>query len=61
MWPDRRLCDLLGVDHPILLAPMAGTTTANMVAAVSNAGGMGSHGCATMPLETLQSEIAAIG
>ncbi|MEO0370529.1 MAG: nitronate monooxygenase, partial [Pseudomonadota bacterium] len=46
---------------PILLAPMAGTTTANMVAAVSNAGGMGSHGCATMPLETLQSEIAAIG
>ena len=24
MWPDRRLLDLFGIEHPILLAPMAG-------------------------------------
>ncbi len=60
MWPNNRLCELLGIDHPILLAPMAGTTGPEIVAAVSNAGGMGSHGCATMSLEVLQSEIAAI-
>ncbi|MEL7281663.1 MAG: nitronate monooxygenase [Pseudomonadota bacterium] len=60
MWQDRRICDLLGIDHPILLAPMAGTTTPDMVAAVSNAGGLGSHGCATMAPDTLEAEMAAI-
>ena len=25
MWPDRRLCDLLGIEHPIIQAPMAGS------------------------------------
>ena len=24
MWPDRRLCDLLNIEHPIILAPMGG-------------------------------------
>ena len=24
MWPDRRLLDLFQIDHPIVLAPMAG-------------------------------------
>ena len=24
MWPDRRLVDLLGIEHPLVLAPMAG-------------------------------------
>ena len=24
MWPDRRIIDLFGIEHPILLAPMAG-------------------------------------
>lgn len=60
MWPDTRLCELLGVDHPIVLAPMAGTTTPAMVAAVSNGGGLGSHGCATMPLERLEQDMEAL-
>lgn len=60
MWHDRRICDLLGIDHPILLAPMAGTTSPEMVAAVSNAGGLGSHGCATMSPDKLKTEMAAI-
>ena len=24
MWPDHRLCDLLNIEHPIILAPMGG-------------------------------------
>ncbi|KAI9818077.1 MAG: hypothetical protein M1827_000702 [Pycnora praestabilis] len=35
------LCDLLGIQHPILLAGMAHTSTGPLAAAVSNAGGLG--------------------
>ncbi|KPV53580.1 2-nitropropane dioxygenase [Kouleothrix aurantiaca] len=38
------LCDLLAIDHPILNAPMGGTATATLAAAVSNAGGFGMIG-----------------
>ena len=38
------LCALLGIDHPVLNAPMAGTATANLAAAVSIAGGFGMLG-----------------
>ena len=51
MWPDRRLCDLLGVTHPIIQAPMAGSDTPALAAAVANAGGLGSIGCAMMSPE----------
>jgi nitronate monooxygenase len=37
----------LGIDHPIIQAPMAGgATTPELVAACSNAGALGSFGCA---------------
>lgn len=39
-----RLCDLLGIDHPILNAPMGGTAVGALAAAVSNAGGFGMIG-----------------
>lgn len=55
MWPDRRLCDLLGIDHPIIQAPMAGSATPELAIAVSNAGGLGSLGCAEMDAGTLTS------
>ncbi|MFT5172502.1 MAG: nitronate monooxygenase [Gammaproteobacteria bacterium] len=48
LWPDSRLLDLLQVEHAIIQAPMAGSTTPALAAAVSNAGGMGSLGCAMM-------------
>jgi len=60
MWPDKRLCDLLGIEHPIIQAPMAGTTTPAMVAAVSNAGGLGSHGCAALSPEGLAEDLGAL-
>jgi hypothetical protein len=40
------LCDLLGVEHPIMLAGMGGVSYAELVAAVSNAGGYGVLGMA---------------
>jgi nitronate monooxygenase len=36
-----RLCDLFGIPHPVLNAPMAGTAGAALAAAVSEAGGLG--------------------
>jgi enoyl-[acyl-carrier protein] reductase II len=40
------ICDLLGVEHPILLAGMGGVSYAELAAAVSNAGGYGVLGMA---------------
>jgi nitronate monooxygenase len=40
--PDRRALDLLGIELPVVQAPMAGPATPDMVAAVSGAGGLGS-------------------
>jgi len=41
-WPDRRILDLFGIEHPIIQAPMAGASTPEMAVAVSEAGGLGS-------------------
>jgi NAD(P)H-dependent flavin oxidoreductase YrpB (nitropropane dioxygenase family) len=38
------LCDLLGIDVPIILAPMGTCTSAELAAAVSNKGGLGGIG-----------------
>jgi nitronate monooxygenase len=40
-WPDRRIQDLFGIEIPILQAPMAGATLADMAVAVAEAGGLG--------------------
>jgi len=38
------LCDLLGIDVPIILAPMGSCTSGELAAAVSNRGGLGGVG-----------------
>ncbi|MGA9662208.1 MAG: nitronate monooxygenase, partial [Pseudomonas alloputida] len=45
-WPDRRILDLLGIELPILQAPMAGATGSAMAIAVGLAGGLGALPCA---------------
>ena len=40
------ICDLLGIEHPVLLAGMGGVSYAEVVAAVSEAGGFGTLGMA---------------
>lgn len=48
MFKDKRVSELLGLDYPIIQAPMAGASTPEMAAAASNAGCLGSLGCAMM-------------
>ena len=55
-----RICDLLGIPHPIILGGMGTATTAPLVAAVSNAGGFGTLGTSAFNAATLDSEIGAI-
>src|SRR4051812_16721175 len=43
-WSKRALIDLLGIEHPIIQAPMAGASTAVLAASVSNAGALGGFG-----------------
>jgi len=60
MWPDRRLCKLLGVEHPIIQAPMMGSCTPALASAVSNAGGLGSLGCGEKPSDTVRQQVEEI-
>jgi len=60
MWPRTELLDLIGIQHPFILAPMAGETNPTLVAAVSNAGGLGGLGCAKMSGEELITAAAEI-
>lgn len=51
---------LLGMDLPIIQAPMAGVQGSALAVAVSNAGGLGSLPCAMLGSDTLRQELAAI-
>lgn len=54
------LRSLLGIEHPIIQAPMADSTTPELVAAVSNSGGLGSLGAANMTPGQISDAIARI-
>lgn len=54
------LTDMLGVKYPIMLAGMGGVSYAEVVAAVSNAGGYGVIGAAGMGLEVMADEIKRV-
>jgi len=51
---------LLGIDLPIIQAPMAGSQGSAMAIAVSNAGGLGSQPCAMLAPDGIAQELAAI-
>lgn len=55
-----RLTKLLGIELPIIQAPMAGAATAELAAAVANAGGLGSLGVAMMNEAMLRENIAKL-
>ena len=48
---------LLGIEHPIVQAPMAGVQDAQLAVAISNAGGLGSLPCAMLSADALQREL----
>ncbi len=60
MWPTTRLQTLFGIEHPVVQAPMAGASTPAMAIAISNAGGLGSLGCAVMTGEQLRAAAAEV-
>ncbi len=54
------LQELLGIELPIIQAPMAGVQTSALAVAVSNAGGLGSLPCAMLSLGALRDELTAL-
>jgi enoyl-[acyl-carrier protein] reductase II len=54
------ICDLLGIEVPILLAGMGGVSYAEVCAAVSNAGGFGSLGMAGMAPEQIRDQMKQV-
>ena len=55
-----RLTELLGIEHPVMLAGMGGVSYSELVTAVSAAGGFGCLGASTMRNEKMAEEIAAV-
>jgi enoyl-[acyl-carrier protein] reductase II len=54
-----RLCDLLHIEHPVMLAGMGGVSYSALTAAVSSAGGYGCLGASTMSRAELAEEMTA--
>jgi enoyl-[acyl-carrier protein] reductase II len=55
-----RLCDILKIEHPLIQPGMGPWTSAELVSAVSNAGGLGILGTSGRPLEESRSELERI-
>lgn len=56
MWPDLRLCDLFGIEHPIIQAPMSLSSTPELAVAVCKSGGLGSLGCGETELGKVRAD-----
>lgn len=55
-----QITEMLGIEHPVMLAGMGGVSYHGLVAAVSEAGGFGCLGASTMGDEEMVAEIAAV-
>jgi len=55
-----RISELFGIELPIIQAPMAGSQGSALAIAVSNAGGLGSLGCAMLGPDQIRAELKAI-
>src|SRR5258707_2305745 len=56
----RRFMDLFALDLPIIQAPMAGSSDAELAAAVSEAGGLGSLPCAMLTADQVRASLQTI-
>ncbi len=54
------ICDLLGIEHPIILGGMMGISDGKLTAAVSEAGGLGTLSTATFGVDGSRAEIEKI-
>jgi nitronate monooxygenase len=55
------LQSLLGIELPIVQAPMAGVQGGALAIAVCSAGGLGSLPCAMLGMDAMRNELAAVG
>jgi len=60
MWRTTALTQRLQLQHPLVLAPMAGVSTPKLVAAVTNSGGLGMYGAALTPARELPGLVDAV-
>jgi nitronate monooxygenase len=58
--PSHRILELLGIELPIIQAPMLGVATSAMVVAVAEAGGLGSLPCAMLGLDQIGNELTML-
>ena len=54
----NRVCEILNIEKPVIQGPMAWISTAPLVAAVSNAGGLGVLGVGFAPESFIREQIA---
>lgn len=55
--PNNRVCEIFGIEKPIIQGAMAWASTAPLVAAVSQAGGLGVLGVGFAPAEFIEAQI----
>lgn len=56
----NRVCEVLGIEYPVIQGAMAWTSMAPLVAAVSEAGGLGVLGSGFMPKEVIMGQAEAV-
>jgi nitronate monooxygenase len=55
-WPDRRFVDLVGTEHPIIQAPMAGAGGVDLCVAAIDGGALGSLPCGMLSPEQVREQ-----
>jgi len=59
-WPNRRFLDLVGTEHPIVQAPMAGAGAVELAAAAIEGGALGSLPCGMLSPEQVRAQVAEV-
>ena len=56
-WPDRRFLDLVGTEHPIIQAPMAGAGGVDLCVAAIEGGALGSLPCGMLSPKQVRAQV----
>jgi nitronate monooxygenase len=59
-WSDRRFIDLVGCEHPIVQAPMAGAGGVELCLVASEGGALGSLPCGMLSPEQIREQVTAV-
>lgn len=59
-WPDRRFADLVGTEHPIVQAPMAGAGGVELCVGAIEGGALGSLPCGMLSADQVRQQVAEV-